>query len=74
MMRRSDIEGLTPEQIADKFALDYVPTRITSVTPPPGTRIRVGEANENFGRPNGGIQFQLLDRIGGWTDAVPLAP
>ena len=51
MMRRSVIEGLTPEQIADKFALDYVPTRITSITPPPGMRIRVGEVNANFGRP-----------------------
>ena len=74
-MRGSDIEGLTPEQIADKFALDFVPTRITSITPPPGTQIRVGEANGNFGRPGGGTQFQLLDSIKeGWKDATQIAP
>ena len=77
MMRRIDIEGLTPEQIADKFALDYVPTRITSVTPPPGAEIRVGKANENFNRPGGGVQFQLLDGLDiyedwEWRDAKPL--
>jgi filamentous hemagglutinin len=30
-MRQSDIKGLTPQQIADKFALENVPTGITSI-------------------------------------------
>jgi filamentous hemagglutinin len=33
MMRQSDIKGLMPQQIANKFALENVPTGITSVKP-----------------------------------------
>jgi filamentous hemagglutinin len=73
IMRQSDIDGLTPQQIADRFALPEVPTGITSVRPPAGTRIRTGEVNENFGRPGGGTQFQLVDRVDdGWADVRPL--
>ena len=72
VMKASDIEGLSPQQIADKFALPEVPTGITSVTPPAGTRIRVGEVNPNFGGTGGGTQFQLLDRVNdGWADVTP---
>ncbi|WP_246803291.1 hemagglutinin repeat-containing protein, partial [Rhizobium leguminosarum] len=73
IMRASDIKGLSPSQIADLYALPQVPTGITSITPPAGTRIRTGEVNENFGRPGGGTQFQLLDRIDdGWANVTPL--
>jgi filamentous hemagglutinin len=34
IMRQSDIKGLTPQQIADKFALENVPTGITSIKRP----------------------------------------
>jgi hypothetical protein len=72
-MKASDIEGLSPQQIADKFALPEVPTGITSVTPPAGTRIRTGEVIPNFGDAGGGTQFQLLDRVNdGWADVTPL--
>ncbi|MBB3391050.1 filamentous hemagglutinin [Rhizobium sp. BK275] len=73
IMRQSDIEGLTPQQIADKFALPEIPTGVTSIQPPAGIRIRTGEVNPNFGRPGGGTQFQLLDRVDdGWADVKPL--
>ncbi len=72
IMRASDIEGLSPKQIADLYALPQVPTGITSIRPPAGTRIRTGEVNENFGRPGGGTQFQLLDRVDdGWANVTP---
>jgi filamentous hemagglutinin len=48
LMKQSDIEGLTPQQIADKFALENVPTGITSIKPPKGVKIRTGKVNENF--------------------------
>ena len=73
IMRASDIEGLSPQQIADRFALPEVPTGITSITPPAGTRIRTGEVNPNFGGSGGATQFQLLDRVSdGWADVTPL--
>ena len=72
IMEADDIRDLTPEQIADKFALPEVPTGFTQITPPAGTRIRTGDVNPNFGRPGGGTQFQLLDRVNdGWADIQP---
>ncbi len=71
IMKESDIKGLTPQQIADKFALENVPTGITSVKPPAGTKIRTGKVNKNFGRSGGGTQFQLLDEIKGWGNVTP---
>jgi hypothetical protein len=73
IMKAEDIEGLSPAQIAEKFALPDVPTGITSITPPAGIRIRVGLVNENSGHAGGGTQFQLLDRVEtGWSDVKPL--
>ena len=61
IMEKSEIEGLTPEQIKDKFALPEIPTFITDVKVPEGTRMRMGEAGRNkFGRGEG-IQYELLD-------------
>lgn len=70
-MRAEDIAGLTPQQIASKFSLPEVPTMVTDVTIPAGTRLDVSAANsispnaiktgtrtgDNGG--GGGVQFQI---------------
>lgn len=61
-MKASDIAGLTPEQIAAKFALPAVPTQIGTVTIPAGTKLQASVANgimlgENPG--GGGVQFYI---------------
>jgi filamentous hemagglutinin len=70
IMRVEDVVGLTPEQIASKYALPQVPTRITDVQLPPGTKLEVSMAGaispgasrgvftgDNGG--GGGVQFQI---------------
>lgn len=70
VMRAEDIAGLTPAQIASKFSLPQVPTMVTDVTVPAGTKLQVSSANgispngakglltgDNAG--GGGVQFQI---------------
>lgn len=73
-MKQSDIQGLTPTQIADKYALPNVPTHITSVKPPEGTKIRTGTANSNFGGVGNAQQFEFIDGTPteGWRNGTPL--
>ncbi len=59
IMRASDIEGLTPQQIQSKFALEHTPTYITDVNIPSGINIYTGITKSNFNQPGGGIQFDL---------------
>ncbi|MFD1739550.1 hypothetical protein ACFSCX_24005 [Bacillus salitolerans] len=63
VMKMEEIEGLTPEQIKEKFALPETPHYITDVYIPKGTRMRVGIAGENKFGPGGGIQYELLQRL-----------
>lgn len=68
-MRKRDIEGLTPEQIRDKYSLGYTPNRVVDVTYTPGMRIREGTAGEvpSLGTRGGGLQREVMDgraRIG----------
>jgi hypothetical protein len=77
MMRTQDIDGLTPQQIQDRFDLPFAPTHVTDVRPPAGTPIRTGIVNEgNFGGNGGGTQFELIgdDYIpsGAFTNPRPL--
>ena len=62
MMKYSDIHGLTPTQIKDKFALpsEKPPTHYCYVNVPSGTQIYAGIANTipEWGM-GGGIQFEL---------------
>jgi len=60
VMRYEDIEGLTPEQIADKFALPQVPKYICDVELKEGTCLRTGECNPLYGFKGGGQQFDLM--------------
>lgn len=66
VMKQSDIEGLTPEEIQDKFALPQKPAMMCDVTLPKGTHMRTGLCNplEGWGK-GGGVQFDLMgQRIG----------
>lgn len=56
LMKKSDIEGLTPEQIADKYALPKVPTHICDVMMNPDFNLQTGIANSVGGWGNGGGQ------------------
>jgi len=64
MMRAEEIGGLTPRQIQQKFALPELPTHVSDVHVPAGTRIRVGTvgAQKGWGA-GGGIQYELLERL-----------
>lgn len=68
-MRKQDIEGLTPDQIRDKYSLGYTPNRVVDVTYTPGMTIREGAAAEveSLGTRGGGLQREVMDgraRIG----------
>ena len=64
MMRADEIEGLTPAQIRDKFALPDTPSFVSDVYVPSGTKIRVGKtaAEEAWGS-GGAYQYELLQRL-----------
>ena len=64
MMRPHEIEGLSPAQIRDKFALPELPTHVSEVHVPAGTRIRVGRVAGQEGWGAGGAwQYELLERL-----------
>jgi hypothetical protein len=64
MMPESEVRGLSPAQIQEKFALPQAPQYMTEVKAPAGTLLRVGEAGPIPGWGNGGgMQVQLMDRI-----------
>lgn len=64
VMRKKDIEGLTAQQIKEKFALSELPTRISDVYAPAGTRLTVGKtaAQKGWGI-GGGTQYELMTRL-----------
>ncbi len=64
MMRASEIEGLSAQEIKDKFSIPELPTHISDVNVPAGTNIRVGVAAkvEGWGK-GGGTQVEVLDRV-----------
>lgn len=65
VMKYDDVKGLSPEEIADKFALPQVPTMMCDCTLPKGTKIRTGECNPLYGWNGGGQQFDLMgQRVG----------
>ena len=66
IMKESDVAGLTPEQIKDKYALPQKPIKVCDVTLPKGTELRTGITNplKGWGK-GGGVQFDLMgQRIG----------
>ena len=74
VMKSSDIEGLTPAQIKDKFALPSQPTMVCDVVLEKGTKLRAGICNplEGWGK-GGGLQFDLIgQRTGSFGNERPL--
>ena len=66
LMKKGDIEGLTPAQIADKYALPKVPTHICDVNVNPDFNLQTGIANSVEGWGNGG--GQQFDTMGKFID------
>ena len=66
IMNREDIEGLTPIEIRDKYALPSIPKYVCDVELKAGTRIRMGIVNPIEGWGSGGaIQYDLMrQRVG----------
>lgn len=59
MVKQSEIQGMTPQQIKDHLALPEVPDKIVDVTIPPDIRLRTGKVKDNFNSSGGGIQFEI---------------
>jgi RHS repeat-associated protein len=59
VMEASEIQGLTPLQIQQKFALPFLPDKIAIAEIPAGTTIRVGVAGPNNFAPDGGGGMQV---------------
>lgn len=73
-MNAKDIEGLTPKQIQDKFALPNTPKYVCDVELEKGIHIRVGEVNplDGWGK-GGGTQYDLIgQRVGDFINERPL--
>ncbi len=66
VMKAADLEGLSPKEIQDKFALPQTPCKMCDVTLPKGTQMRTGLCNplDGWGK-GGGTQFDLMgQRVG----------
>ncbi len=74
VMREEDIAGLTPEQIKDRFALEYTPTHVADAEIPAGSLVRRGICGPIDGWGNGdGLQFDLAgEHIGTFSEGRPL--
>ena len=62
-LRESDIAGLSPMEIKNKFALPEAPTDYVRVKIPAGSTFRVGIANSLYGCEGGGLQFEAYGII-----------
>ena len=66
IMKADEIQGLTPTQIREKFALPHIPKYICDVELPAGTELRMGIVNEMLGwGSGGGIQYDLMGQFVG---------
>jgi hypothetical protein len=63
MMKSEAIKGLTAAEIKSKFALPELPTFMSEVSVPAGTRIRTGVVNPVFGGTGNATQYELLQRL-----------
>jgi hypothetical protein len=65
LVKRSEVEGLTPLQIKGKLGLQFEPTHVVDVNVPSGIKLRQGIVEEipEFGVQGGANQTQLLEKI-----------
>ena len=67
MMRKSDIEKLSPTQIKDKYALKYEPTHVVDVNIPKDIKMETGIAGKIDGWGSGGeTQYQITQDVEGF--------
>lgn len=60
VMRYDDVKDLTPEEIAEKYALPQVPKYMCDVILQPGDKVRMGIAGPLYGHEGHGVQFDLM--------------
>ena len=74
VMEAKDIEGLTPKQIQQKYALPSEPKYVCDVEVPKGTTVRKGTANKVKGwGEGGGTQYDLKGEVvGTFSNERPL--
>jgi RHS repeat-associated protein len=63
VMKRSEIENLSPAEIKDKFALEFEPDQIVEVEVPVGEEMEASFAGENSWGKGGGIQYRILGKM-----------
>lgn len=63
VMRESQIRGLSPVEIENKFSLSYTPEYVSDVVVPGGNRVNMGSVKRNFGGQQGATQFNLADDV-----------
>ncbi|WP_218151306.1 hypothetical protein, partial [Roseateles sp. YR242] len=63
MMKREAVQGLSPENIQSKYALPEIPTYMSDVYVPAGTKVRTGIVNPVFDGVGNAIQYELLQRL-----------
>jgi len=65
IVKKSEVQGLTPEQIKDALGLKDVPTRVADVHVPGGFKLREGIIAEvpEWGSKGGKIQTEVLDDV-----------
>ncbi|AJQ53653.1 hypothetical protein RY45_05970 [Aeromonas hydrophila] len=65
MMKKEALEGLTPEQIKSKYALPELPTYMSEVNVPAGTKVRTGTVNPlpAYNGIGNATQYELLQRL-----------
>jgi len=71
-MKAEDIQGLTTQQIQDKFALPSLPKYVCDAEIDAGSTLRCGIAGPQveFGGQGGGVQFDLMNQyIGTFTNS-----
>lgn len=61
LTKEENIIGLTPKQVKEKFSLPYEPTHFSRVTVKPGTKMRRGEIEANFGGNRIKTQYELAE-------------